>query len=409
MTESDLLRGNTRSSRFTEVQAAEFVQIWQVVEHKSNTTTGFSGTLFEVRQDAPTALLTQYGLSKGEQVLSFRSTEFADDAARDNQATNVLEIKEFGWAFGQISDMKGWYEQLVTTNKIPAGAPITVTGYSLGGHLATAFSLLNPGAAQKTYTFNGAGVGEVDQGQDLRAVISEFTAHRAAGAHGDRFNDADVKARYEQLRGVFKEGASVNLTQVQQALQGLDLLVLGEQGSAKVEALLLHSALQRVESVVKEVERVNAGISSGSATSANAQPVAMDKIAATSLDYQLAVLQASEHTAATRTAVAFESKVVVAYSGREIAPNPIPRFFDVYGDTSPSGVANSQIHHGAPVPVWIEDQPTLRGEVIEAVRVASGLGVLAADFKLLAEGFSKNEGANADWFNAIQSQGACHA
>ena len=126
--------GNTRSSRFTAVQAAEFVQIWQVVEHQSNTTTGFSGTLFQVRQDAPTGLLTQYGLTQAEQVLSFRSTEFADDAARDNQATNVLEIKEYGWAFGQISDMKVWYEQLVTTNKIPAGAPITVTGYSLGGH-----------------------------------------------------------------------------------------------------------------------------------------------------------------------------------------------------------------------------------------------------------------------------------
>jgi Ca2+-binding RTX toxin-like protein len=381
MTAASLELGNTRSSKFTAVQAAEFTDEqtgWRVIEHKSNTTTGFSGTLFKSN-------------ATGELVLSLRSTEFADDAARDNQATNTLEIKEKGWAFGQISDMQVWYQSLVSANKIPAGSPLTVTGYSLGGHLATAFSLLNPGAAQKTYTFNGAGVGEVDQGQDLRAVISEFTAHRAAGAHGDRFNDADVKARYEQLRGVFKEGASVNLTQVQQALQGLDLLVLGEQGSAKVEALLLHSALQRVESVVKEVERVNAGISSGSATSANAQPVAMDKIAATSLDYQLAVLQASEHTAATRTAVAFESKVVVAYSGREIAPNPIPRFFDVYGDTSPSGVANSQIHHGAPVPVWIEDQPTLRGEVIEAVRVASGLGVLAADFKLLAEGFSKND------------------
>jgi len=38
--------------------------------------------------------------------MSFRSTEFADDAARDNEATNKLEIKDHGWAFGQIADME---------------------------------------------------------------------------------------------------------------------------------------------------------------------------------------------------------------------------------------------------------------------------------------------------------------
>jgi hypothetical protein len=37
--------------------------------------------------------------------MSFRSTEFIDDAARDNQATNAMEIKEAGFAFGQIRDM----------------------------------------------------------------------------------------------------------------------------------------------------------------------------------------------------------------------------------------------------------------------------------------------------------------
>ncbi|SDP94092.1 hypothetical protein SAMN04489708_1587 [Paracidovorax cattleyae] len=52
------------------------------------------------------------GIVKGELVLSFRSTEFADDAARDNQATNTLEIKEKGWAFGQIADMEAWFQTL---------------------------------------------------------------------------------------------------------------------------------------------------------------------------------------------------------------------------------------------------------------------------------------------------------
>ena len=41
-----LTQGNERSSKFTQVQADEFIKDWTVVEHISNTTTGFSGTLF---------------------------------------------------------------------------------------------------------------------------------------------------------------------------------------------------------------------------------------------------------------------------------------------------------------------------------------------------------------------------
>jgi hypothetical protein len=145
--EAALIFGNDRASKFTPTQAAEFSEDWEVVEHKSNTTTGFSGTLFKSK-------------ATGELVLSFRSTEFADDAVRDNQATNVLEIKEEGWAFGQIDDMRTWVDSLYASGKLST-LPITVTGYSLGGHLATAFNLLYPSAVAATYTFNGAGVGEV--------------------------------------------------------------------------------------------------------------------------------------------------------------------------------------------------------------------------------------------------------
>lgn len=90
-----LTTGNNRASQFTEVAATQFAQEWSIVEHKSSTTTGFSGTLFKNNQT-------------GEMVLSLRSTEFIDDAARDNQATNSMEISKFGWAFGQIDDMQQW-------------------------------------------------------------------------------------------------------------------------------------------------------------------------------------------------------------------------------------------------------------------------------------------------------------
>ncbi len=63
-----LREGNLHASKFTETEATKFADEWQVVAQKPNTTTGFSGTLFRNR-------LTN------ELVISFRSTEFIDDAA----------------------------------------------------------------------------------------------------------------------------------------------------------------------------------------------------------------------------------------------------------------------------------------------------------------------------------------
>jgi hypothetical protein len=90
--------GNGRSSRFTAEQAAQFAQDWEIVDHQPNTGTGFSGTLFQARRSDPARRLVE-----GQLVMSFRSTEFADDAVRDND--------------------------------VP---PSTATGFGLCGHLAKA-------------------------------------------------------------------------------------------------------------------------------------------------------------------------------------------------------------------------------------------------------------------------------
>lgn len=144
-----LRNGNLHASRFVESQAEKFAAEWEVLDQCANTTTGFSGTLFRNR-------------TTREVVMSFRSTEFIDDAARDNKATNVLEIKETGFAWGQIADMQAWYAKLKSDPALLGGGQaFSVTGYSLGGHLATVFNLLNPDAAQRVVTFNGAGVGRI--------------------------------------------------------------------------------------------------------------------------------------------------------------------------------------------------------------------------------------------------------
>ena len=67
----------------------------------------------------------------------FPPIEFLDDSARDNQATNSMEIKPYGWAFRQIAAIQAWVNSLYARNEITSSRPLTVTGYSLGGHLAS--------------------------------------------------------------------------------------------------------------------------------------------------------------------------------------------------------------------------------------------------------------------------------
>ena len=198
-----LTDGNERRSRFTSGLADQFVSDqWTVLDYKADTGTGFSGTLF--KYDGPTD--ASRDLTNGELVLSFRSTEFIDDAARDSEATNSLEIKATGWAFGQIADMQKWFANLDADPAKLKDKSFSVTGYSLGGHLATAFDLLmqDKGPAElarvtATYTFNGAGVGEVKAGHTLTEAVAAFNAHKTFGSNADLFSDPVVGALYGSL------------------------------------------------------------------------------------------------------------------------------------------------------------------------------------------------------------------
>ncbi len=184
--EDYLKTGNLHASKFIGTEATKFAAQWTVVEHISNTTTGFSGTLLKAIKDDPAN-----GITKDELVLSFRSTEFIDDAARDNEATNKLEIADKGWAFGQLADMEKWYGEL----KARITGPLSVTGYSLGGHLATAFNLIHgqerlangQPLVKQVINFNGAGVGKIGDGSLfstrtlLPVMIKRFGDLRAQG------------------------------------------------------------------------------------------------------------------------------------------------------------------------------------------------------------------------------------
>jgi Ca2+-binding RTX toxin-like protein len=388
---SMLTAGNDRSSRFTTTQADQFSEDWEVVEHKSNTATGFSGTLLRARRTDEVR-----GIVAGELVLSFRSTEFADDAVRDSQATNSMEIKEKGWAFGQISDMESWYASLKLNNQIPSGASFSVTGYSLGGHLATAFNLLRQedgtsGRIAATYTFNGAGVGNVISGT-LTQTIQTFKTIYSLGA-ASQFMTVEASTLYQQLKNTLSvHPSSSELSTAKAAIA--DAIadaqinapnatydqIMGEYG-------LLKEAVRRAMLIADERDRVATISNSGLAPLGTA----LQNVDAVELDYQLGVLIAAKNTKAYPLADMGNPESGIyssAFDRRNVALNPISNFYDIYASNRPSAVANSQLHYGTIKPIRVEDQPLMRGSYVSGV---VGASILNWDVKLLTNNFGQND------------------
>ncbi len=183
---------------FSATQAADFIQKWSVVpgSYQPDMASGFSATLFQGLSDA--------GDLAGQYVLAIRGTQgftdlFADggDIVLDGLAVDqiidlynytqrlthtgtyqaailipVLGVplpKEYAQANGLLY-LKGINDGLgpsvyrvdfVNRNDglgiLPSGAEVQVTGHSLGGHLAAAFSRLFPALTLDATMINGAG------------------------------------------------------------------------------------------------------------------------------------------------------------------------------------------------------------------------------------------------------------
>ena len=318
--------GNFHASAFPEVLARKFVDEYRVLaqfrnDPKLSGGTGFSGTLFENK-------LTN------ERTLSFRSTEFIDDNLRDSKSTNELEVKEFGWALGQISEMEAWYAQLRADPEFLGGRKFNVTGYSLGGHLATAFNILrredeqvgkgeNPILA--TYTFNGAGVGDLRPGKTLSRVIANFSEYRAY---------ADIRSSDLWLKLPLLERSRI---------------LLGATG--------------RVLAISTEQSRLGQLQGIKYAFDASGAPAGMQG----SLNYQIAALLAARDTIASSRFFGTDVNTIPTVPkfadafGRDRIPNMIEVVGSDAGNLGPSWVSNSGVHYGTRQEIYIEDQPLFRG------------------------------------------------
>ncbi|MEW6248543.1 MAG: calcium-binding protein [Nitrospirota bacterium] len=143
-------------TRFTNVLADRFLSTYDILDHHANDATGFSATLMRDR-------------TTGEYTLSFRSLEYQNQAEggdweRDGLPGAAGEIAGTGFALAQLVSMERYYRDLKTSGLLPQNAVLNVTGYSLGGHLATVFSELHANEITATYTFNGAGRGRINGG-----------------------------------------------------------------------------------------------------------------------------------------------------------------------------------------------------------------------------------------------------
>ena len=329
----DLTTGNERTSKFTDTQAEEFAQKWEIVSHVANTGTGFSGTLFRARKtDEEGKADPETGIKEGDLVISFRSTEFIDDSARDNQATNTMEISEKGWAFGQIADMEKWVKSLKDAKIIGEGKEVSVTGYSLGGHLATAFNILHNYKEsdikiKQTFTFNGAGVGLDNNKKEmsrekLENIITTFSEHRETATDVEaagklKFRSEVAQEFYRRLQPLFANRRGENQDAVLAEIAKItdEIGKVKEEFTQKVKQLgdeqykynaddgirafelgELQTAAGYAVDVWKETIRVSklkSGIGSG-----NPNLVPIENIDAIGLDYQLAVAEANRSTRA---------------------------------------------------------------------------------------------------------------
>ena len=372
-----LVTGNNHASKFTASEAAKFADHWQVLDQRANTNTGFSGTLFQCIKDDPTT-----GAKAGELTVSFRSTEFVDDAVRDNLATNTDEIKNTGWAWGQISDMEDWYDKLKKDPKLLGDKPFSVTGYSLGGHLATAFNLLHPDSAlQQVVTFNGAGVGKITSGTLQDALKTFNDLRRDYTKIEDRFTDPNLAAKYTDIRSHLAD----NSWTIEDALRSLQPVPLDQPISDDANKVI--SALKEIKELKDQVARVAALKAGGTGPDANQGPKAVSDalIAAEDIDYRMAVKFAAEKTASANLVLG----VIQAYGQKEDylgKGNVKPNQFDVVGDTSPSAVSNSQWHLGTDIRIFIEDQPLFRGGILKSVVDAS---LDYGSIQLLVDGYAK--------------------
>ncbi len=203
MTAIELTEKLMAVSGMTTVQAEYFASRYKVVAHQETTESGFSATVFQKISDgsfhfamrgtdsivpdftSANAQNLGYGMSLN-QVADMLNFYLASTGAGEIPQYEFKLVLHTDLAAGQKSfDPLNSAYRIVFVNKDPinvsgivgvdTSSQLSISGHSLGGHLASAFSLLLPQAVDYTTTFNSAGI--IGGGFDLFADLISTTVN----------------------------------------------------------------------------------------------------------------------------------------------------------------------------------------------------------------------------------------
>ncbi|PHS67776.1 MAG: hypothetical protein COB23_10160 [Methylophaga sp.] len=220
---------------FSLSQATEFAENWEVVTHQADTDSGFSATLFRRKTADPSS-----GYEVGDYVYAIRGTAGTVDLAEDfgnivaddlaleqivdlyNDWIRINTLTNQSYLVARLVDTVGngdpsqvildspfgyktieWVESTTLFSSddsryygagetLSAEQLVSVTGHSLGGHLAAAFTRLFPGLAEAV-TINGAGFGSEGDTNGVDTNVPNLFA-MLNGANS--FNEADIQNIY---------------------------------------------------------------------------------------------------------------------------------------------------------------------------------------------------------------------
>jgi Ca2+-binding RTX toxin-like protein len=154
-------------------QAETFDSTWAVLQQFiSAPTIGFSAVLLQ-RKDAS-------GNATGEKVLAIAGTNGWADLI-----TDLVNVTAFGSVLNmpQYNALGAFYAELVSSGKLGASEQFTVTGHSLGGFLAQAFTARHPGVVSAAYTYNAPGFSGLEIMQGFLGVSDLSAAGKITNVH----------------------------------------------------------------------------------------------------------------------------------------------------------------------------------------------------------------------------------
>lgn len=189
-------------TRLTDPQIDELLQKFTIIHQWSDDVSHAGHPRTSIYDTVGAEIQANTGLSatllkdkrSGEYTLAIRSTESREwgdgnsspdgrsvgggDRPRDGIAADVYGVVATGFSLAQQEALDQYYGWLRRSGRLPDGAVLNVTGYSLGGHLATVFAEMHEDSGVRlgdVVTFNGAGRGNWDDTRgDLRDVMQYY-------------------------------------------------------------------------------------------------------------------------------------------------------------------------------------------------------------------------------------------